>query len=147
MAHSYFQCIMHVVFSTKQRRKIIPTAVQERLWSYTAAICQKRDIFVHAIGGTENHIHLLLQFPSMLLVPKAINAIKVNSSGWMSGFGPSFAWQKGYGAFSVSKSNVATVVRYIQNQERHHKKMTFEQEFIAMLEKHEVPYDPNYVFD
>ena len=62
MAHSYFRCIMHVVFSTKQRRKIIPTAMQERLWSYTAAICQKRDIFVHAIGGTENHIHLLLQF-------------------------------------------------------------------------------------
>ena len=147
MAHSYFQCIMHIVFSTKHREKIIPKTMKERLWAYSAAICQKRGIFVHAIGGMQDHIHLLLQFPSMLLVPKGINAIKVNSSGWMSGFTGSFAWQEGYGAFSVSKSNVAKVVRYIQNQERHHKKMTFDHEFISMLEKHGVPYDPKYVFD
>jgi len=147
MAHSYFQCIMHIVFSTKHRKKTTPKAMKTRLWSYVAAICQKRKIFVHAIGGTEDHIHLLLQFPSMLLVPKAINAIKVNSSGWMSGFSRSFAWQDGYGAFSVSKSSVPKVVRYIQDQERHHKKMTFEHEFIAMLEKHGIAYDPKYVFD
>jgi putative transposase len=147
MAHSYFQSIMHIVFSTKHRGKTIPKAMKERLWAYTAAICQKRKIFVHAIGGTEDHIHLLLQFPSMLLVPKAINAIKVNSSGWMSDFSSSFAWQEGYGAFSVSKSSVPKVVRYIQDQERRHKKMTFEHEFIAMLENHGVPYDPKYVFD
>lgn len=147
MAHSYFQSIMHIVFSTKHREKTIPKAMKERLWSYAAGICQKRDIFVHAIGGMENHIHLLLQFPSMLLVPKAINAIKVNSSGWMSDFSSSFAWQEGYGAFSVSTSNVAKVVRYIQDQERHHKKMTFDHEFISMLEKHGIRYDPKYVFD
>jgi putative transposase len=147
MPHSYFQCIMHVVFSTKHRQKTISKPMKERLWSYAAGICQKRDMFVHAIGGMEDHIHLLMQVPSMLLVPKAINAVKVNSSRWVSGFAGSFSWQEGYGAFSVSKSNVARVLRYIRDQERHHKKMTFEQEFIAMLEKHGMPYDPKHVFD
>lgn len=145
MPHSYFQCIMHIIFSTKERQRLIPSHMKARLWSYAAAICQKQNIFVHAIGGMEDHIHLLLQFPSMLLVPKGINAIKVNSSRWMSGFAGSFAWQEGYGAFSVSKSNIAKVVRYIRDQERHHKKMTFDQEFIAMLEKHGIAYDPKYV--
>jgi len=126
---------MHIVFSTKERRKIIPTQMKERLWAYTAGICQHQNIFVHAIGGMEDHIHLLLQFPATLMVADAINKIKTNSSGWMSRETGKFAWQQGYGGFGVSKSNIAAVVRYIQNQEQHHKKMTFEEEFIALLKK------------
>jgi putative transposase len=137
---------MHVVFSTKERRNIIPTEMKERLWSYTAGICKRQKIFVHAIGGMEDHIHLLLQFPATIAISEAVNKIKVNSSGWMSDEIGRFAWQQGYGAFSVSKSNIAAVVRYIQNQERHHRKMTFEEEFIALLEKHGIEYDPKYVF-
>lgn len=146
MSHTYFQSLMHVVFSTKDRRKMIPREMKERLWSYTAGICKHQSIFVHAIGGMEDHIHLLLQFPKNLLVPDGIMKIKANSSGWMSGEGVKFDWQQGYGAFSVSKSNLVAVVRYIPTQERHHKKMTFEEEFIALLEKHGIEYDRKYMF-
>jgi putative transposase len=137
---------MHVVFGTKDRRKTIPTEMKERLWSYTAGICKRHNVFVHAIGGMEDHIHLLLQFPATIAVSEAIKKIKANSSGWMSDQIGKFAWQQGYGGFGVSKANIPVVVRYIQNQERHHRKMTFEHEFIALLKKHGIEYDPKYVF-
>jgi REP element-mobilizing transposase RayT len=137
---------MHVVFSTKERRKMIPAEMRERLWSYTAGICKRQKVFVHAVGGMEDHIHLLLQFPATIAISEAVNKIKVNSSGWMSDEIGNFAWQQGYGAFSVSKSNIPVVVRYIQHQERHHRRMTFEDEFIAFLEKHGIDYDRRYVF-
>src|SRR5712671_1811671 len=146
LSHTYFQNVMHIVFSTKERRKIIPRQMKERLWAYTAGICQHQDIFFHSIGGMEDDIHLLLQFPPTLMIADAINKIKANSSRWMSAEIGRFAWQQGYGGFGVSKSNIAAVVRYIQNQERHHRKMTFEEEFIAMLEKAGIEYDPRYVF-
>jgi putative transposase len=146
LSHTYFQNVMHVVFSTKERRKIIPAKMKERLWSYVAGLCQHQGIFVHAIGGMEDHIHLLLQFPATKAVSNVLMKIKANSSGWMSDEIGRFAWQEGYGAFSVSKSNIVTVVRYVQNQERHHRKMSFEDEFIALLEKHGIDYDPRYVF-
>ncbi len=103
-------------------------------------------MFVHAIGGVEDHIHLLLQFPATIAVAEAVKTIKSNSSGWMSDEIGEFAWQQGYGAFSVSKSNIAAVVRYIQNQEKHHRRMTFEDEFLTMLDRHGIEYDPKYVF-
>ena len=146
MSHTYFQNVMHVVFSTKERRKIIPPDMKERLWSYTAGICKHQKVFVHAIGGIEDHVHLLLQFPATIAISEAVKTIKANSSGWMSDQIGKFAWQEGYGAFGVSKSNLATVVEYIQNQEKHHRRMTFEDEFIALLEKHGIEYDPKYVF-
>jgi REP element-mobilizing transposase RayT len=83
---------MHVVFSTKERRKIIPTQMKERLWAYTAGICQHQKIFVHAMGGMEDHIHMLLQFPATLMVADAIREIKANSSRWMSREIGRFAW-------------------------------------------------------
>ena len=146
MSHTYFQNVMHVVFSTKERQRMIPPKMKSRLWSYTAGICKGQKLFVHSIGGMEDHIHLLLQFPATFAIADAIRTIKTNSSGWMADEIGSFAWQEGYGAFSVSKSNIPTVVRYIQNQERHHRKMSFEDEFIGLLEKHGIEYDPKYVF-
>ena len=80
------------------------------------------------------------------MIADAIKKIKSNSSRWMSSEIGRFAWQQGYGGFGVSKSNIAAVVRYIQNQERHHARMTFEEEFISLLEKHGIEYDPQYVF-
>ena len=146
MSHTYFQNVMHVVFSTKERRRFIHADMKERLWSYTAAICKRQKVFVHAIGGMEDHIHMLLQFPATIAISDAVKTIKANSSGWMSDQIGKFAWQEGYGAFGVSKSNLAVVVRYIQNQEKHHRRMTFEDEFIALLEKHGIEYDPRFVF-
>jgi putative transposase len=146
MPHTYAQNTIHVVFSTKDRSKLIPKEFQPRLWAYAAGICKKEGIFVHAIGGMEDHIHVLVQIPPTLALAKAVNALKSNSSRWANEQGCAFAWQQGYAAFSVSASNVPAVVRYIQNQEAHHKKMNFEAEFLALLKRHRVAYDPKFVF-
>jgi len=103
-------------------------------------------MLVHAIGGTADHLHLLMQVPPSLPVSKAVLTIKSNSSRWASDEGHSFAWQEGYGAFSVSHSVVSTAVEYIENQKAHHKKMDFDAEFLALLKKHAVDFDPKFVF-
>ncbi len=100
-----------------------------------------------AIGGIEDHVHLLVELPPTILVPKAVNLIKSNSSKWMHRQGLKFAWQEGFSSFSVSASNIPAVKKYAFNQAAHHRKMTFEEEFIALLKKHNVPFDPKYVFD
>ena len=145
MSHSYSQNIVHIVFSTKDRAKTINQALQPKLWAYIAGICKKEGIFVHAIGGTDNHLHCLVQLPPTQDLAKAINIIKSNSSRWMRQASRLFVWQEGYGAFSVSASLLPTVRRYIQNQEAHHRKMSFEDEFLALLRKHGVEYDPKFV--
>ena len=147
MSHSYVQNHLHVVFSTKEREKLIAKSMQPRLWSYMAGIARNHDFLVIANGGMEDHVHLLILLPPILTLAKAINFLKTNSSKWMSEHGARFAWQQGYGAFAVSKSNIAAVVRYIDEQERHHRKMSFEDEFIGLLKKHGMEYDPRYVFD
>ena|SRR5690242_11310523 len=145
MSHTYAQNVVHVVFSTKDRYKAINGEFRPKLWAYVRGICRKLDIYVHSIGGMEDHIHLLIQVPPVLTLSKAVATIKANSSRWASAQGHKFAWQKGYGAFSVSASIIPVVVRYIQNQEAHHKKMNFEAEFVALLKKHGVDFDPKYV--
>lgn len=143
MAHTLVQNLLHVVFSTKQRRRLIARDKLGRTWAYLAGICKQEKIFVHEIGGMEDHVHMLIQLPQTMALSDAILKIKAGSSKWM---GRRFSWQRGYGAFSVSKSNVNAVIRYIRNQEAHHKRMTYDDEFIALL-KHGVPFDPKYVFD
>jgi putative transposase len=93
MPHTYAQNAIHVVFSTKDRAKLIPKDFQPRLWSYAAGICRQGKIFVHAIGGMDDHIHLLIQIPPSLALAKAVNAVKSNSSRWANEEGFPFAWQ------------------------------------------------------
>jgi putative transposase len=145
VSHTYAQNVLHVVFSTKDRRKLMPGELRPRMWAYATGVCKKLGILVHAVGGMEDHIHFLIQIPPTLPVAKAVLAIKSNSSRWANEEGHKFAWQQGYGAFSVSSSNVPVVVRYIQNQETHHKKMNFDAEFLALLKKHGIEFDPKYV--
>jgi putative transposase len=116
------------------------------MWAYAAGICKTEGIFVHAIGGMDDHIHLLIKISPTMSLSKMINTLKSNSSRWANNQGVKFAWQEGYAAFSVSASNVPAVVRYIQNQPSHHKKMTFDSELLALLKKHGVEYDPKFVF-
>jgi REP element-mobilizing transposase RayT len=116
------------------------------MWAYVAGICKNHGIFVHAVGGMDDHIHLLIQVPPTLALAKAVLAIKSNSSRWANEQGNKFAWQQGYAAFSVSSSRVPEVVRYIQTQESHHRRMTFDAELVALLKKHGVEFDPNFVF-
>jgi len=145
MSHTYSQNVIHLVFSTKNRQKLLSTEFRPRLWAYAAGICKNLDIFVHAIGGMDDHIHLLIQIPPTLAVAKAALTIKANSSKWAHEQGHKFAWQQGYGAFSVSRSIVPTVIHYIQNQEAHHKKMNFDVEFLSLLKKHTIEFDPKFV--
>ena len=147
MSHTYAQNVVHVVFSTKERRRFIPKEFQPRMWAYVGGICKAEDIFIHAIGGMEDHIHLLFQLPPVLALAKAVMTIKANSSRWAGELGKDFAWQQGYGAFSVSASNFGAVIRYIENQGSYHKKMSFKREYITLLKRHNIPFDPRYVFD
>jgi putative transposase len=146
MSHTYAQNVIHVVFSTKDRRKLMSEEFRPRMWAYTTGVCKKFGILVLAVGGMENHIHFLLQIPPTVALAKAVLAIKSNSSRWAGEEGLKFAWQQGYGAFSVSSSIVPLVIRYIQSQEAHHKKMSFDAEFLALLKKHGIEFDPKFVF-
>ena len=147
MPHTYAQNYLHIVFSTKERKKLIVKEFQPKLWSYMAGIGRNNGFFVIANGGMEDHAHLLIHLPASLALAKAVQLLKGSSSRWINEHGDEFSWQEGYGAFSVSASNLDTVKRYIANQESHHRKVTFEQEFIAFLKKHKIDYDPRYVFN
>ena len=130
MSHSFSKNHQHIVFSTIERRKIIPADLQPRLWAYCAGICRNHDMFVGEIGGMDDHIHLLIELPAILAVADAVRLIKSNSSTWMREMTKDFGWQKGYAAFSVSASNRTSVKAYIRNQPDHHRKLDFKQEFI-----------------
>jgi REP element-mobilizing transposase RayT len=119
---------------------------QPKLWAYMAGVARNQDFLVLANGGIEDHVHLLIQLPPAIALANAVLLLKSNSSRWMTERGTDFAWQEGYGAFSVSASNLAAVEKYIHNQAKHHKRITFEQEFLSLLKKHGIDYDPEYVF-
>ncbi len=134
MPHSYIVSIFHIVFTTKQRTHLIPPDHQPRLWNYLAGIARNHGMHVLAVGGTANHVHLLIILPAETALADAVRTLKANSSRWMRETSPSFAWQQGYGAFSVSPSQLERVTRYIANQPAHHRTRSFEQEFLAMLQ-------------
>ena len=149
MAHSFISCHIHAVFSTKERKNLIPSDVQSRLWAYLGGVARENGMTALAVGGTDNYAHILLSLPSTMPISKALQLIKGGSSGWVHATLPlcrDFQWQEGYGAFSVGRSMIAATVEYIQNQRRHHQTTTFEEEFISFLKKHHVAYDPQYVF-
>jgi putative transposase len=147
MAHTFTQHHMHVVFSTKNRRKLIIKETQEPLWKYLTGICHNIDLIPVAIGGVDNHVHMLFHLPPSRALGDAVRLVKTNSSKWMNEHGKEFAWQEGYGAFAVSASNLKAVVRYIHNQEQHHRKMSFEEEYLELLRRHGIEFDPRFVFD
>ena len=134
MAHSYSGVHIHLVFSTKERRNFISKNLQPLLWAYIAGICKNYEMIAVAIGGTENHVHILFHLSPKLALAKAVQLIKGNSSKWIGEQGIEFAWQEGYGAFSVSPSQLERVKTYIANQPAHHRTHSFEQEFLAMLQ-------------
>lgn len=146
MAHSYAQNHIHLVFSTKNREKLLTREFLPRLWAYTAAICRNHDLLTFAVGGMEDHMHVLFRLPPTMALSESVALIKSNTSKWLGEMGRNFSWQEGYGAFSVSSSNINRVIRYIDTQEAHHRKISFEDEFITLLKKHGIPYDPKHIF-
>ena len=149
MPHSYVSALFHCVFSTKERQKSITEELQERLWPYMGGIARENKMRALAIGGAEDHVHLLLSIPSTMSIAKAMQLIKGASSKWIHDTFPAhqgFEWQEGYGALSVSVSQIPGTKAYIANQREHHRTKTFQEEFIAFLERHGIEYDPRYVW-
>lgn len=146
MAHTYPNVLIHCVFSTKNRQNSIPDDLREQLPMYLVGIGKGHDLPVLCAGGTANHVHVLIALPATMPLAKAVQVLKANSSRWLSEHGFDFAWQEGYGAFSVSTSNLDTVRQYIQHQAEHHAKHSFEDEFVSLLRKCNVEYDPKFVF-
>lgn len=149
MPHSYSSSLFHVVFSTHERRNTIHEEFREKLWAYLGGIARKNGMKAIAVGGTGDHLHVLLSIPTTIALAKAVQSIKGGSSKWIHDHYPQqrmFAWQEGYGAFSVGISQVDETVAYILNQEKHHKRRTFQGEFLAFLKKHKIEYDPRYVW-
>src|SRR5690349_894034 len=113
MSHSYAQNHVHLVFSTKNREKHLARDFLPRLWAYTAAVCKNHDLLTFAVGRAEDHIHLRFRLPPTMSLANAVTLVKSNTSRWIGEQGKRFAWQEGYGGFSVSSSNVAAVIKYI----------------------------------
>jgi REP element-mobilizing transposase RayT len=147
MSQSLVSNRVHLIFSTKERRPWISPEQQQRLWGYIIAIGKNKGVPVLAIGGMEDHVHILIALPAALPLAKAVQVIKANSSRFMHERQPDFEWQQGYGGFSVGASSVDATVEYIRNQRRHHEKRDFKAEFLAFLRRHNVEYDAKYVFD
>jgi REP element-mobilizing transposase RayT len=139
---------MHCTFSTNDRYPFITEDLEGRLWPYLGGIARENRMKALAIGGTADHLHALLSLPGMMSFAKAVQLIKGGSSKWVhESFAGQrkFAWQEGYGAFSVSASQVGKTIDYINNQKEHHRKKSFGEEFLELLKKHGIEYDSRYV--
>lgn len=150
MANTYTSIHVHYVFSTKGRTRVLNEEVRERLWAYLGGIARENGMVAKAVGGMDDHAHLLVTLPTTVSIAKGIQLIKGGSSKWLHETFPplrGFAWQEGYGAFSVSVSNIPETVAYIAGQEEHHRKRSFQEEYLAFLKRHDVPYDERYVWD
>ena len=149
MPHSDVSCYMHYIFSTKGRLRNITSDITTKRWPYMGGVARQNNMKPLAIGGTDDHAHLLLALPSTIAVAKGIQLIKGGSSKWISETFPSrrgFEWQEGYGAFSVSVSGSEKTISYILNQEEHHRRRSFKEEFLAFLNKHGMQYDERHVW-
>lgn len=150
MAQSLSQIILHLVFSTKNRERWIDQNVRLNLHAYLAGACRAIDSEAYRVGGTDDHIHIACTLPRTLTVSKLLEAIKKSSSVWMKTQGgeyTAFAWQAGYGAFSLGQSQLPVLLRYIDKQEEHHRQRTFKEEFRIFLERYGVPCDEKYLWD
>ena len=149
MSHSYVSNLMHCTFSTKGRQPFIDSDLESRLWPYIGGIARENRMKALAIGGIADHMHALLSLPGMMSFAKAVQLIKGGSSKWVNDTFPrskKFEWQEGYGAFSVSASQIPKTIEYINNQKEHHRKKSFEEEFLELLTRHGIEYDRRFVF-
>jgi REP element-mobilizing transposase RayT len=147
MAHSYTKLLYHLVFSTIERRPLITKTLRPLLYDYLGGTVRGLDGVAIEIGGVADHVHLLVRMPRTIAVDVFLQKLKANSSGWVTRTqAVKFNWQRGFGAFTVSESQVEKVRRYIQNQEAHHSKVSFEEEFKAILKAHKVEFDEEYLW-
>jgi putative transposase len=147
---SYVSSYFHCVFSTKERWPIITPSLREGLWPFLGGIARENGMKAIEIGGVQDHVHILLSLPSTMAISKAMQLIKGGSSKWVHDTFPEhqlFNWQVKYGAFTVSVSLLDKTIVYIRNQEKHHRKVSFQEEFLTLLAKHRIAFDERYLWD
>ena len=150
MPQSLAKILVHIIFSTKGRTPVIAPEVRTELNAYVVGILRQLECPSILVNSVADHVHILCRLSRTLALAKAIEQVKKGSSKWIKTKAAAlrnFHWQNGYGAFSVSQSSVDEVRRYIANQEEHHRRVTFEEEFRAFLDRHGVAYDERYVWD
>ena len=150
MSQSLSRILVHLVFSTKNRRFSLTPALQTELHYYLAGTLDNIDCTSLQVGGVEDHVHLLLGLSRTRTIAEIVETLKTSSSKWLKTKSPALAdfhWQSGYGAFSVSQSGADAAVAYIQNQAKHHLKMTFQDEYRRLLERYQIAFDERYVWD
>ena len=148
MSDSYTNLLYHIVFSTKDRRPIITPDYEVRLYDYLGGTIRKVGGISLALNGTEDHVHLLAKLRPDCALSDVLRDLKENATGWMHDVFPSlknFSWQRGYGAFTVSQSNVEAVRRYIARQKEHHQKVSFRDEFIQFLQENGIEYNERFI--
>jgi REP element-mobilizing transposase RayT len=150
MPQSLSRILIHLVFSTKNRERVLTPAIQTELHPYIAGTLDNIECPSLQVGGVEDHVHLFFGLSRTRTIAEVVERVKTSSSKWIKSKGASFAgfhWQSGYGAFSVSQSDADAVVTYIRNQAQHHQKMTFQDEYRRLLERYQVSFDEKYVWD
>ena len=150
MAHTFTHLLTHIIFSTKERRPLLDADLKARLFPYLGGIIRAHDGKALIINGPTDHVHILASLAAKHSLSDLMRELKADSTGWVHKIFPrqkSFAWQIGYGAFSVSHSNSAEVEKYIADQEEHHRKSSFQEEFVAFLKKHEIEYDERSLWE
>ena len=150
MPQSLSNVLIHVIFSTKGRYAFLTPEIRPELYAYTATVLAEMDSPAILIGGVEDHVHILCRLSRNHAISDIVKTVKMSTSKWLKvkgGMLSKFSWQRGYGAFSVSASQLATVVGYIKNQEEHHEEVSFEDEFRRFLDKYGVAFDERYGWD
>jgi putative transposase len=149
MAHTHTSLLTHIIFSTKDRFPWLETDVRDELEKYVCGVAHNVGVRTIAINSVADHAHLLVQVPASDSMSEIVGKLKANSSRFIHERWPlrsKFAWQQGYGAFSVSRSNTDAAVRYIANQAEHHRTRTFQEEYLEFLARYEIEYDERYVW-
>jgi len=150
MANTYSQVYLQFIFAVKGKQNIIPQKLNDELQKYITGIIQNRNQKMLAINNMPDHIHLLVGFGTTMSIgdlmeeAKSISSKFINDKGWIRG---KFEWQRGYGVFSYSRSQIDVVIKYIMNQQEHHKKQTFKEEYLEFLKKFEIDYDERFLFE
>jgi putative transposase len=148
MSQSLSNIILHIVFSTRNREPCMDADTQQKIYAYFVKAFADHKCPVYEIGGTNNHIHIACSFSRTLTVSDLIRDVKISSTKWIKEKTlRDFSWQRGYGVFSVSQSQLNKLENYIQTQEEHHRQKSFKQELLELLQKHHISYDENYLWD
>ena len=146
MAQTHSRLWVHVVFSTKDRLPLLWAEIRRDLFAYISGMVREFDQTPVIVNGVADHVHMVFSLPPKVPLAEALRIVKARSSRWLRRTSRAFAWQPGYGAFRVSQSHLDDVKRYVASQEKHYRRLRFQDEFLSLLKKHEIAYDERYLW-